>query len=80
MRFLSAALAGLAAGLMLAFAATSVEFIIAQRHMPEAMHCGDFMCDGAVQIGGVRVIGIAFLIGFAVASWPFLRGRRRTGV
>jgi hypothetical protein len=65
--------------LTLGFVVLSVEFAMAQRRVADSFHCVDFMCAGDVQIGGVREIGVAFLLGFAGAFWLFLRGRRLTG-
>lgn len=79
MRSVNTALVGLIGGLTLAVAVTAVEFIIAQRKLVESIRCVDFQCYGAVQLGGVREVGTAFLVGFGAAIWLFLRRRHPTG-
>ena len=79
MRYLKAALAGLLGGLLLAFAAMSVEMIHAQRTVAAQMaSCADYVCDGYAQVGGVWELLIAFALGFAAAFVWFLRRQRST--
>jgi hypothetical protein len=85
MRYLKPALVGLVGGLLLAITVAAVEFLIAsQRRAASMMKCRDgastsmvAVCDGAVQFGDVRYLGIAFVVGFAVAFILFRRRQDR---
>jgi len=84
MRYLKPAFVGLLGGFLLAITVATAEFLIAWQRLAASMHCGDaastsmvFVCDGAVQFGDVRHLGIAFLVGFAVALIWFRRRQQR---
>jgi len=86
MRYLKPALVGLVGGLLLAITVAVVEFLIgSQRLAGSMMECRDAAstsmvaaCDGAEQFGDVRYLGIAFVVGFAVAFiWSRRRQQRR---
>jgi hypothetical protein len=85
MPYLKPPLVGLLGGLLLAITVGAVEFLIAsQRLAASMMECRGAAstsmvagCDGAVQFGDVRYLGIAFLVGFAVAFISFRRRQRR---
>ena len=77
MHYLKAALVGLLAGFVLTIGIAAVELLLAQRRLAASMQCDDGMCDGVVQLGDVRYLGIAFLVAFAAAFAWFLRKQRR---
>jgi hypothetical protein len=84
MRYLKPALVGLLGGFLLAIIVAAVDFLIAWPRLAASMQCGDAastamvaVCDGAVQFGDVRYLGIAFLAGFAVAFISFRRRQQR---
>ena len=77
MRYLKPVLVGLLGGFLLAIMVMAVDFLISLQRLAASTQCagaGAFVCDGAVQFGTVRYLGIAFLVGFAVA---LLWSRRR---
>jgi hypothetical protein len=76
MRYLKATVVGLLAGVAVTIAIAAAEWLLAQRRLAASMQCDDGMCDGVVQVGDVSYLGIAFLVGFAIAFAWFLRRRR----
>jgi hypothetical protein len=82
MRYLKPALVGLAGGLLLAAAVSTVEFIHAQRIVAsQTANCFDVtagadVCSGSAQFGGVEV-PIAFALGFAATIIWFRRRQQR---
>jgi hypothetical protein len=80
MRYSRPALVGLLGGFLLAIAVFAVDFLISMLRLAASAQCvGEVAaaCDGAVQFGDVRYLGIAFLVGFAVAFISFRRRQRR---
>jgi len=87
-RYLKAALVGLVGGLLLAASVLTVEIIHAQRVVASQMaNCADdgsrqiaYVCGGAVQLGGVVELSVAFALGFAaVFAWYLRRSHPVTG-
>jgi hypothetical protein len=76
MRYATAALVGLVAGLLLAIAFVVVEFVFATARLPSATTCIDYVCSGAVQFGSIWAVLIGFAVGFLVAFTWFLRRHR----
>lgn len=81
MRYLRTALVGLAGGLLVAAAVSTVEFIHSQRVVASQIaNCidvtvgGAYVCAGAGQFGGVEV-PIAFAVGFVAAAIIWFRRR-----
>ncbi len=78
MRYLRAAALGLAGGAVFAAAAIGVDLVRAWRSVSVQMaSCADYVCDGYAQVGDVRWLVVAFVLGFvAVFTW-FVQRRRR---
>ena len=80
MRYLKPALVGLVGGLLLAIMVMAVDFLISLQRLAVSTQCAGAVatvCLGAVQFGDVRYLGIAFLVGFAVATIWFRRRQQR---
>lgn len=79
-RYLKPTLVGLVGGLLLTITAAAVEFLIASQRLAASVQCVGAIasvCDGAVQFGDVRDLGIMFVVAFAGAFIWFGRRQRR---
>lgn len=80
MRYLKPALVGLFGGFLSAIVVMAVDFLISLQRLAASTQCAGAVatvCDGAVQFGDVRYIGIAFFVGFAATFISFRRRRQR---
>ena len=80
MRYLKPALVGLLGGSLFSLMVMAVDFLISLQRLAASTQCASAVaavCDGAVQFGDVRYLGIAFLVGFAVAFISFRRRQQR---
>lgn len=78
MRYLKPAFVAFVAGVLLAAAVLSIEIAHAQSSIAQQMtNCADYVCDAYAQVGGLKLLGVSFMVGFATAFFWFQRRHRR---